>query len=208
MSRYFGLVGFIFWAGFAIGQDPEPVLANKADAPIQVLSMKSVPSSHASDHQTPPGMPRMKSYEVAFQNNSGKKVMVVVVNYLSLAADGTSAKKTGVCGSRESFSTDEPAMKAQEVRTEIPNLNVNGVSVSPVIDLVVLEDGTAWGPNNCEELERYQLRLLTRRSVESWILKQLEERGADGTKALLQAELAQRGTSDKLFLAPKRIARQ
>jgi hypothetical protein len=128
--------------------------------------------------------------------------MAYAIRYSFRHDNGNSAGST--CGSAYSFGVDKPSIGMTETRILQSTLNRGGGSkVQPVIDLVLLADGSYFGANTCRILEEYQHALSTRRATEQFILNYLVTNGPEKTTSMLRETLQRHQTTDKLLLHPK-----
>jgi hypothetical protein len=178
-----------------------PALNTPAGSPaLRVASMKVV--------RSPPEMPaqmlaRMARYEVNLENVSGKGVMAYAISYNFFSADGSPRGRT--CGSSFGFDITNPMIGTGQTKTTYANLAKRGVRVTPVVDLAVLDDGSAYGKDTCGVLSQFQQSLAARRATQQAVLHRLEKDGPQKTLLWLREELAQTATTDVRFLNAKRV---
>lgn len=177
----------------------EPIVSNEPGSPLPIVYMRSatVPTTVPAQMAE-----RMASFEIAIQNASGKSVMAYAIRYSFKHDNGSPAGST--CGAAYSFGVDKPSIGAAETKILKPNLNRSGSKVQPVIDLVLLADGSYFGANSCQILEEYQHALSTRRATEQYILNYLVANGPEKTTSMLRETIQGQKATDKLLLQPKK----
>jgi hypothetical protein len=139
----------------------------------------------------------MATYEVVMRNTTTVPIMVYAISYEWAGDDG---KPSSTCGASLGFT--DPMIGAGEVKTIQPTLHQHGFSVTPVVDLVLLENGSYYGDNRCGSLSQYQSGLQDRRITYQVVLRRLQADGIEKTTTWLTQQL-KRDLGP--FLAPKRI---
>jgi hypothetical protein len=191
------LIGFWILATCqsAFGQPaPQIVLANQPGAPLEVISMRPVgPPAQAS----PQVAQKMKFFELVLRNTSNVPIVAYAISHEVRSA---SASKR-ICQASMGFTN--PMLKAGETMTIQSSLHDHGgTGITPVIDLVLLENGSFFGEDSCGYLKEYGNRADERLTAYRLILQRLETDGADRTQDWLKKELSRNWNP---LLTPKRI---
>jgi hypothetical protein len=138
----------------------------------------------------------MADYDMLVRNTSNAPVMAYAIRHESQL--GT--RRTRDCQSSLGFS--EPMIGAGETKTIQAHLQKYGPSTTPVVDLVLLEDGTYFGTDQCGILTEYTRRLKERRATFQTVMNRIQREGVDKTVAWMSAELAR---DVQPLLAPKKM---
>ena len=170
----------------AVGQQPAPVpvLLSQPDSPLQIVSMRPIAAPAA-----PAGTPArfaeaMASYELVLRNKSDVPIMAWAISHEAQVGTGLARTCQGSAGFRE------PMIAARETKTIYPSLHKHASpTFTPVIDLVLLQDGSYFGKDTCRNLADYQTKLDTRRTTLSVVMRLLRTDGADATALWIKQEL-------------------
>ena len=142
------------------------------------------------------------------QNLTSANVLAVTTRWTSKDAEGKPLPGRG-CASQSAVTNDLPVLKAGESKTFQKTLAQGAPSAEAEIDLVLLDDGTAFGSNRCHDLGRIQAQLLCIKMTYLGMLRVLETGGPQALEALVRAraeEYQQAGHNDA-FMKPKFIGR-
>lgn len=175
---------------------PTPVLVSQPASPLEIVSMRptAVP---AKTH--PVVAKRMAFYEVVVRNKTDVPIMAYAISHEARFGDG--AKTNRICQASMGFSN--PMIAAREIKAISSNLHNHGSpSTTPVMDLVLLEDGSYFGNDSCGYLQEYQRRLDERLTVYQAVLRRLQNDGVDKTAAWLKQELSR---DSQPLLSPKKM---
>jgi len=176
----------------AIPQQPTAALVAQPSSPLEILSMQ--PATMPA--RTPPRAPVMDSYDVVLRNKADVGIMAYAISHESQVE----GKRARVCQSSQGFR--EPMIAAGETKTIQSHLHRHGPTVTPVVDLVLLQNGSYFGNDSCGVLKDYQTRLAERRTTLQSVLQRLERDGAQQTIVWMRQEL----TRDvEPLLAPRKI---
>lgn len=179
---------------------PVPVQAvwdNPAVTPMRITAMvpAPVPARVPADVAA-----KSIAFQVTVANTTYRGVMAYAIQYVFENASGSQLVKE--CFSSQAYNPGRPriAPAAGATLDAIFARRPEATRVRPVIDLVLLDDGTYYGENNCRALDRYQTVLQDRRVLQGVILRYLESHGAERTIEMLRAELARQNTTDPPLL--------
>jgi hypothetical protein len=104
---------------------------------------------------------------------------------------------------------NQPVIAGSGTRVEKPTISIPATAkIVPTIDLVLFEDGSAYGPDVCGALPEYQANLGSRRATIAWVLRQLSTKGPQQTEETLKQELALRDKLNPVLLNPKFVRRK
>jgi hypothetical protein len=142
---------------------------------------------------------RMSSYELQLRNRSALPIMAYAIAFESHGAGD--AARHRICFSSQGFTT--PMIGAGETKALHPHLSNSKLpNVTPVVDLVLLADGSYFGDDVCKTLPQYQTRLSERRSAYELVLRRLNQDGPEKAGMWLKEELSR---DIKPLLNPKPI---
>lgn len=172
----------------------------QSDAPLQLRSLAEVSAkSKLSVSEVAKGL-KIAGYQATFDNVSGRDVMALVINWrFEDSATGQPMRKTGSCAMRFSLNYNAPVLKAGEAKVVGQELIQYAPKVNAGIDLVILDDGTTYGPNACGELMKYQDTLVATRGVERGVLDMLEREGPEKVIRTLRSNLANPDKDNRLL---------
>jgi len=144
----------------------------------------------------------------AVRNLSSANVLAVTTRWTRQDAEG-SALPGGGCASQSTTRAELPVLKPGESKTFQQTL-ARGTPLAEVeIDLVLLDDGSAFGANRCGDLERIQARLDGMKMVHLAMLHVLETRGPDALESLVRTRAKEYGQQghNEAFMRPKFVGR-
>jgi len=180
----------------AIPQQPTAELVAQPSSPLEILSIKATTATTIPSRTPRPTAQVMDAYEVVLRNKADLAIMAYAISHESQVE----GKRARVCQSSLGF--HEPMIAAGETKTVQSHLHRHGPTVTPVVDLVLLENGSYFGNDSCGVLNDYRKRLGERRATFQTVLQRLQRDGTEQTIVWMRQEL----TRDvRPLLSPKKI---
>ncbi len=159
------------------------VLKNAPGSPLEVVSMQ--PAAVPADTSKLPEriVKGQRAYDVVVRNRADVPVMAWCINYVARPDENL-----GTCAAMMSLS--KPLLNPGETKTLREAFYEPEPTITPLIDLVILENGLYYGKNACNTLIEYINRLDGRRSALQNVARRLEKDGPDKTMSWLKQELS------------------
>ncbi|MDX2180480.1 MAG: hypothetical protein SFV18_12870 [Bryobacteraceae bacterium] len=181
------------------------IRADIVNPPGAILQFVSLTQSDPQTQVPPtPGVQTVR-FDVNLKNTSTKGTMAYSIRYDF--ADSKGEKLQHTCFHSHSFNAALPMIEGGGVKSLTLQTTVllQAAVIRPVVDLLLLSDGTYSGEDSCHRLEIYQQALEAVRVHQAGILRRLEKDGPEKTIAYLKEQVAQRDTTDRLLMNPKKL---
>lgn len=168
----------------AVTQPQQTVVLKKAPgSPLEVVSMQPA-AAPAATPKLPERLAKgQAAYDVVVRNQGDVPVMAWSINYVA-----TPDANLGTCAAMMSLS--KPLLNPGETTTLREVLYEPGPTITPLIDLVILENGLYYGKNACSTLIEYINGLDGMRTALQNVARRLEKDGPDKTMSWLKQELS------------------
>ncbi len=125
----------------------------------------------------------MADYDMVLRNTTSVPIVAYAIRHESQSATGRDA----TCQSSLGFSG--PRIGAGETSTIDVHLQRSGPTTPPVVDFVLLSNGTYFGAARCGILHDYVTRLAERRATLRAVTNLIRRDGVEKTTAWINAEL-------------------
>ncbi len=202
------VVGALVWLGqqsSMVRAQTKVSTAEQPAAPVQI-TIGEVDSASSGLSPRLAGKAYVQNYTV--QNLSSANVLAVTTRWTPTDAEGRSMSGGG-CSSHSAVATDRPVLRAGESKMFQQTVTQGPPSAQAEIDLVLLDDGTAFGPNRCRDLDRIQARLDGIKMTHMGMLRVLETQGllALGDLVRTRAEEYRQEGHNRAFMNPKFVGK-
>jgi hypothetical protein len=181
------------------------IRADIVNPPAAILQLVSVTQLDPQTQVPPAPGVQAARFDIGIKNTSAKGTMAYSIRYDF--ADSKGDKLQHTCFHSHSFNAALPMIEGSGAKSLTLQTTVlsQAAVIRPVVDLVLLSDGTYSGEDVCHRLEIYQQSLEAVRVHQAGILRRLEKDGPEKTIAYLKEQVAQRDTTDKLLMNPKKL---
>lgn len=180
---------------------PPVAIVPQPTSPLQILSVAPITP------QPPPGMPAdrvpdFKAYTVLLKNLTGQDVILYALQLTSADAAQNAAPRGGKFTARFAAGPGKPALAAGQTKSDVVYLMWGRGELAIRVDVVLLDDGTAYGKNTSRALDDFQENISTRQALEHAILSALQSQGPEAAERLLKEQLAYLDSQVAKYMSP------